>query len=327
MQKRPKIGVLLVNLGTPQSPDFFSVRTYLREFLWDPRVIETESRIGRAFWWLVLNLIILNLRPFKSAKLYRAIWTENGSPLLVESQRQASALQERLGEEYHVVLGMSYGSPSLKSGLRVLEQENIEKLIVLPLYPQYSGSTTGSVFEAVSESLREWRVIPELRFINNYYKNQSYINSLKEAVERFWAQHGRAKKLVFSFHGLPKKYCEKGDPYFFQCEATVKLLVEALSLNSDEWVMSFQSRVGRADWLMPYTDKILKSLPAAGVSSVQVFCPGFSVDCLETLEEIAIQNRDLFLEAGGKSYLYIPGLNSSKQHIEMMAELIRIGSV
>ena len=319
MEKVTRTGVLLVNLGTPTAPDFFSVRSYLKEFLSDSRVIE----VNRVLWWLILNLIILNLRPFRSAKLYKAIWTAQGSPLLVESRSQVQALQESLGEDYAVALGMSYGAPSIKTGLLALRRAGVESVIILPLYPQHSGATTGSVFDAVTKLFHSCRFIPEFKFVSHYYKNQSYIEALQARVEEFWAKYGKPQKLVFSFHGLPKEYCDKGDPYFSQCHETAQLLAEALHLTSEEWLISFQSRVGKADWLKPYTDQLFRALPKSGVTDIQVFCPGFSSDCLETLEEIAIQGRHFFMEAGGKAYAYIPALNSSREHIQMMADLVR----
>ncbi len=313
-----KIGVLLVNLGTPDAPDFFAVRRYLKEFLSDPRVIE----VNRVVWWLILNGIILNIRPYKSAKLYQSIWTKEGSPLLVESRRQVKALQALLGEKYVVELGMRYGSPSLKTGLLALRAAAVEKVIILPLYPQHAGATTGSTFDAVTALFQPCRHVPEFKFIPEYYHHPLYIDAMKEHIQNFQSARGKPQKLIFSFHGLPREYCEKGDPYFAQCQETAELLSHALGLSKGEWSVSFQSRVGKMEWLRPYTDELLASLPKEGVKKIQIFCPGFSADCLETLEEIAIQNKELFLHAGGESYEYIPALNSSAPHIQMMAELI-----
>jgi ferrochelatase len=308
-----------VNLGTPDSPDFFSVRTYLKEFLWDRRVIE----VNRVIWWLILNGIILNIRPLKSAKLYRAIWTKEGSPLLVESRKQVEALQKILGDGYVVALGMRYGAPSLKVGLLNLRQAGVESVVILPLYPQHSGATTGSTFDAITALFQHCRHVPKFKFITDYFKNSKYIEAMKVKIEDFQKKYGKPQKLIFSFHGLPQSYVDKGDPYFLQCHETSRLLAESLGLSLEEWSISFQSRVGRMEWLRPYTDEYLKSLPKLGVTNVQVFCPGFSSDCLETLEEIAIQNKKFFMEAGGHTYRYIPALNHSAEHIGMMADLVK----
>ena len=314
-------GVLLVNLGTPDAPDRASVRRYLKEFLWDPRVVE----VPRAAWWLVLNLVILNTRPARSAKAYEKVWTDQGSPLLSISYAQrdalARALGERVGWPIPVELAMRYGQPSIRRGLESLRSQDVRQVLVLPLYPQYSATTTASIFDAVTEELRRWRWIPELRFVNHYHDNPAYIAALADSVRAHRASYGAADKLLMSFHGIPEAYFHDGDPYHCECHKTGRLLADELGLSDDQWQLSFQSRLGPKQWLSPYTDMTLASLAEQGVKSVQVICPGFSADCLETLEEIAMENRDTFLEAGGERYEYIPCLNTDAAHIEMLAGL------
>ena len=315
---QPRTGLLLVNLGTPDSPSRADVRRYLKEFLTDPRVVE-GSRIA---WWLVLNGIILNTRPQKSAAAYGKIWTPQGSPLLYFTQLQRDALQQQLGDRVKVVMAMRYGKPSIAEGLAELKQDDCGRILVFPLYPQYSATTTGSVFDAVSKELQQWRWIPELRIINQYYDNPGYIGALADSVRTFQAANGTADKLLMSFHGLPRSYTEAGDPYASQCEQTASLLAAALDLEPSGWMMSYQSRVGPKEWLQPYTDKPLKQLAGQGVKKIQLICPGFAADCLETLEEIAMENRDVFLSEGGEEYQYIPCLNDSPPHIDALTQLI-----
>ena len=318
----PQIGVLMVNLGTPDAPDRASVRRYLKEFLWDPRVVE----MARPIWWLVLNGVILNTRPGRSARAYQKVWTDQGSPLLVISRQQREALAEllqlRFGCEVPVALGMRYGRPSIASALVELRQAGARRILVLPLYPQYSATTTASIFDAVSAELRRWRWLPELRFVNHYHDENGYIGALADSVRRYRAEFGDAEKLLMSFHGIPEEYFHKGDPYFCECQKTARLLADALELDTSRWQLSFQSRLGPKQWLQPYTDHTLVELARAGVKSVQVMCPGFSADCLETLEEIAMENREIFLEAGGERYEYIPCLNDGAEHIAMLANLV-----
>ena len=317
-----KTGVLLTNLGTPDSCDTSGVRRYLREFLWDPRVVE----VPRPVWWMILNLFILTTRPARSAKAYQKVWTEEGSPLLTISQRQAERLQSSLDQSYpdqfEVVMAMRYGNPSIADGLEKLRKAGVRKVLVFPLYPQYSATTTASTFDAVTAELQRWRWIPELRFINHYHDVDGYISSLEQSIRNYWQEHGKADKLIMSFHGIPKDYLLKGDPYFCECQKTARLLADKLELTDSQWQITFQSRLGAKEWLKPYTDKTLESLGKEGLKSVQVICPGFSADCLETLEEIAMENRDTFLEAGGESYQYIPCLNTKDQHIDMMHKLV-----
>lgn len=317
-----RIGILLTNLGTPDSCETADVRRYLREFLWDPRVVE----VPRPIWWIVLNLVILTTRPAKSAKAYKKVWTEQGSPLLSITRQQTERLQvfldKKYPDQYKVVTAMRYGNPSIADGLAQLRDAGINRVLVLPLYPQYSATTSASTFDAVTTELQQWREIPELRFINHYHDNEAYIESLAQSVRDYWREHGKADQLIMSFHGVPKDYVEKGDPYQKECEITARLLSEKLDLSDGQWQMTFQSRLGAKEWLKPYTDKTLEALPDKGIKSVQLICPGFSADCLETLEEIAMENRDVFLEAGGESYNYIPCLNSKDMHIDMMLSLV-----
>ena len=315
---KEKLGILLVNLGTPDAPDRTSVRRYLKEFLWDPRVVE----VPRPIWWFVLNGVILNTRPGRSAKAYQKVWTDQGSPLLSISYKQRDALAQRLGDAVPIALAMRYGSPSIEAGLEELRDAGARRILVLPLYPQYSATTTASIFDAVADALRKWRWLPELRFINHYHDEPTYISALADSVRRHRAQFGASDKLLLSFHGIPEEYFHKGDPYFCECQKSGRLLAEALDLKPDHWQLSFQSRLGPKQWLQPYTDKTLETMASEGVKSVQVICPGFSADCLETLEEIAMENREVFLEAGGEGYEYIPCLNAEAGHIDMLAGLV-----
>lgn len=315
----PRIGVLLVNLGTPDEPTAPALRRYLAEFLSDPRVIE----IPRLLWKLVLHGVILRTRPKKSAALYRQVWTSEGSPLLVISKQQQIAIQQSLGSEYSVKLGMRYGNPSIASALRELQAEAVRKIIVLPLYPQYAGPTTGSTFDAVSNELKKWRWVPELHFINNYCDNALYIEALANSVREFIEKNGKPQKFIFSYHGTPKRNLELGDPYYCLCIKTTRLVAEKLNLDKNDYIASFQSRFGYAEWLKPYTDETLKNLPAQGVKNIAILSPAFSADCLETLEELAVENRHVFLQAGGESYEYIPALNARDDHIFALANLIK----
>lgn len=313
------IGVLLANLGTPVAPDKKSVRKFLKEFLWDSRVIE----MPRILWWLVLNLFILNTRPKRSAGAYKKIWSDAGSPLMAISKAQLRALQQAYANSNIVVAAaMRYGQPSIAKGLQQLQHEGATRIVVLPLYPQYSATTTATTFDAVAKELKQWRRIPEMRFINHYHDNPKYIDALCNAIQQHWQQHARADKLVMSFHGIPHAYFKKGDHYYCECHKTSRLLAEQLALSDDQWQLTFQSRLGPKRWLKPYTDKTLHKLPPKGIKSVQVICPGFSADCLETLEEIAMQNQQIFMQAGGERYEYIACLNASRAHIDMMVALV-----
>lgn len=318
-----RVGILLTNLGTPEAPTTKALRKYLGEFLWDPRVVE----IPRPIWWMILNLIILRIRPKKSAETYAKIWMQDGSPLLVYTKAQAAAVKalvaERIGAEVcEVEFAMRYGQPSIDSALMKLQEKHVTRLIVLPLYPQYSGATTASTFDAVAKSLGKQRWMPELRFINQYADDENYIDACAQQISTFWQSKPRSEKLIFSFHGLPKKCLLKGDPYHCQCHKTARLIAEKLQLAEDQWQLTFQSRFGREEWLKPYTDKTLEQLAKEKkVKSVDVFCPGFSADCVETLEEIDMLNREVFLEAGGESFQYIPALNDSPAHVEAIYDI------
>ncbi|AOU99318.1 ferrochelatase [Acidihalobacter yilgarnensis] len=316
-----RLGVLLTNLGTPDAPTPAALRRYLREFLWDPRVVE----FPRLPWWLILNGVILNLRPRRSAHAYTKVWTTEGSPLLVHSRAQATGLRQRLEAAcpgpVSLALAMRYGTPSIEAGLRELREAGAERLLVLPLYPQYSGSTTGSTFDAVAETLRRWRWVPELRFVNHYHDDLAYIAAMAARIRAHWAEHGRGDHLLFSFHGVPRRYLLAGDPYHCHCHKTARLLAEALALDESGWTLGFQSRFGREEWLKPYVDGLLRTWPSEGRRSVDVFCPGFSADCLETLEEIAMQNRELFIATGGHHYAYIPALNDQAEHLDALTAL------
>ncbi len=321
-QSECSIGVLLVNLGTPEAPTPRSVRRYLRQFLSDPRVVE----FPRLPWWLILNLVILNVRPRRSAKAYEKIWTDDGSPLLVISKRQAGAVGRALAEGWegrmHVELGMAYGEPSIGGALERLRAGGVRRLLVLPLYPQYSGTTTGSVFDAVTRTLQQWRWVPELRFVNAYHDHPPYVRAVADKIRVQWGHGERGDRLLFSFHGVPQRYLLAGDPYHCQCQKSARLIAEDLDLADNEWSVVFQSRFGREPWLKPYCDQTLEALPDQRVKSVDIVCPGFSADCLETLEEIAQQNRDLFLCAGGERYQYIPCLNDDPAHIDLLSGLV-----
>ncbi len=316
------IGVLITNLGTPDAPTARALRRYLAEFLSDRRVVD----LPRAVWWPILHGIILRTRPARSAALYEKIWTEQGAPLRVISERQAMQLQERLKINHpgrvRVALGMRYGNPSLGAALRELRAAGAERLIVLPLYPQYSCSTTASTFDALAGELAQPRDLPAIRFIRDYHDHPGYLEALAASIKDAWEDSEPAERLLFSFHGTPLRYREEGDPYYRQSLATAEQVASRLSLPAERWQVVFQSRFGRESWLQPYADETLKALPGEGVRSVDVICPGFAADCLETLEEIAIANRELFLRAGGESYRYIPALNDRTDHIEALAEII-----
>jgi ferrochelatase len=315
--------IVLVNLGTPDAPTRSAVRRYLQEFLSDPRVVE----IPRAVWWFILNLIILPFRSGKSAKKYASIWTREGSPLKVHTAAQAQLLRGALGERGHqnltVAMAMRYGSPSLPEVLARLKADGAERIAMLPAYPQYSGTTTGSIYDAVFDHYGSVRNIPELRFVRNYHDHEAYIRALRLSVQAHWEAHGRPEKLVMSFHGVPKRTLMLGDPYHCECLKTARLLAAALKLTPDQYVVTFQSRFGKAEWLQPYTAPTIAQLARDGVRRVDVICPGFISDCLETLEEIAMEVRHEFEQAGGQGggLHYIPCLNESPAWIAALAEI------
>lgn len=316
------IGILLVNLGTPEEPTSSAVRRFLKQFLSDPRVIEYP----RWLWWLILNGIILRIRPSRSAAAYRKIWTDDGSPLMLFSKAIADGIQKefdaRMPGSANVELAMSYGEPSVEAAIDRLVAQGARRLLVLPMYPQYSGTTTASVIDAVARKFNRLRWVPETRFINQYHDEPGYIAALAASIREFWKRNGRGKKLMFSFHGVPKQTLLDGDPYHCQCQKTARLVAEALELGDDEWLLSFQSRVGREEWLRPYTDETVAALGQKGIGRLDVVCPGFSTDCLETLEEIAMQNAELFIESGGESLHYIPALNAREDHVSFLTDLI-----
>jgi ferrochelatase len=314
--------VLLVNLGTPDAPTKRAVRRYLAQFLADPRIVE----LPRWLWRLILHGVVLRIRPARSAALYAKIWTPQGSPLATGTAGLAEKLQValRVQRPGPIVVrhAMRYGSPGIGAVLRELAATGARRLLVVPLFPQYSATTTASVLDAVARELAAWRWVPELRFVADYHAELRYIEALARSIEGYWQRHGRAQRLLLSFHGIPEKYFRAGDPYFCQCQATARRLRERLGLDDNELLVTFQSRVGRAAWLKPYTEATLDALPAEGVKHIQVACPGFPIDCLETLEEIALRNHARFLHAGGERFEYIPALNSGDDHVAALAELI-----
>ncbi len=320
--QQTRIGVMLVNLGTPESPTVAAVRTYLDEFLSDPRVVE----FPRLPWWLVMQAFILRFRPRKVARAYASVWQSDGSPLMVHSQAQAAALQEELDshfpERFKVALAMRYGKPAIRDVMDGFRQQHCRNLLVIPMFPQYSATTTASVFDEVTRILKSWRMLPQLNILMHYHDRSSYIDALAMKIEASWQKNGRGKQLLMSFHGLPQSYHRAGDPYYCECMKTARLLADRLGLEDAAWQVVFQSRFGREPWLQPYLDKTISMLPAAGVHSVDVVCPGFAADCLETLEEVAEQNRDLFMNAGGERYQYISALNAQPGHIKMLVDIV-----
>lgn len=322
----PAVGVLLANLGTPEAPTAEALRPYLREFLTDPRVIELPAWK----WRPILEAFVLTRRPKASAELYRKVWTEGGSPLLVISERQRAAIAERLAEQVgnplHVALGMRYGRPSIAEALRELRDLGCRRLLVLPLYPQYSSATTGSTFDALAAELTAWRWVPELRTIHGYHGDDAYLDALARSIEDFWVGNGggRPAKLLFSYHGIPKRYFLAGDPYHCFCHETSRRVAERLGLEDDAWEVTFQSRFGREEWLKPYTDETIKAMAKAGIPSLDVISPAFAADCLETLEELDGLNREFWEHAGGPAdgYRYIPCLNDRDDHVALLADLV-----
>ena len=319
----PRTAVLLCNLGTPDAPTAEALRRYLAEFLGDARVVE----IPRLIWMAILHGIILRVRPAKSAAKYATIWTEEGSPLKVWTQRQAQALQDRFrqaGTSVTVRYAMRYGTPSIAGVMDELKAEGITRVLVLPAYPQYSGTTTASVMDAIYRWGLSTRRLPELRFINHYHDDPGYIRALAESVKSSWAKNGRGEKLVMSFHGVPERTLHLGDPYHCECYKTARLVAQELGLQKQDYLVTFQSRFGKAKWLEPYTEPSLEALAREGVANVDVICPGFTSDCLETLEEIAQEAQEAFLHAGGKRFTYIPCLNDNASWIEAMDQLLSL---
>lgn len=316
----PRTAVLYCNLGTPDSPSTADVRRFLAEFLSDPRVVE----IPRLLWLLILHGIILRFRPAKSAAKYASIWMPEGSPLKVWTEKQAKLLQGWLGQRGHLVqvrYAMRYGQNSIASQLNELKAGGVTRVLIVPAYPQYSATTTASVFDAVYVWAHQVRNIPELRFVNRYHDHAAYITALAESIQRYWKTHGRPEKLVMSFHGVPERTLSLGDPYHCECFKTARLLAQALQLEPTQFKVTFQSRLGRAKWLEPYTEPTLIAMAKAGAKRVDVVCPGFTSDCLETLEEIAMEGRAAFLNAGGKEFHYIPCLNDDPAWIKALCEI------
>ncbi|TMN40602.1 ferrochelatase [Pseudoalteromonas piscicida] len=318
-----KTGILITNLGSPDAPTAKALRVYLAEFLSDPRIVE----IPRLIWLMILHGIILRVRPKKSAHAYQSIWTDEGSPLITISRAQTDKIEKQLRiegfEDIEVELAMRYGNPSIESGLEKLRDKGITRIIIVPLYPQYSSATTGSTFDQISKVLRAWRWVPELHFINGYHKHPLYIESLANSIREDLEANGEPDKLVFSYHGTPKLFLDRGDPYHCFCQQTTRLVVEKLNLDKEKVMTTFQSRFGKAEWLQPYTDKTLESFPSQGIKNVAILSPAFSADCLETLEELEVENREVFESAGGEKYRYIPALNDRDDHIKAITALIK----
>jgi ferrochelatase len=313
--------LLLVNLGTPEAPNAGAVRRYLREFLSDPRVVE----IPKPIWWPILNGIVLPIRGPRSAHAYASIWTEQGSPLMALTRALTAEVARQMAARHPDVVvdfAMTYGSPSLPERIAALKAQGIERIRILPLYPQYSGTSTGSVFDAMAKYLLKERALPEVHFIRDYFDHPAYITAIAERIRHFWREEGRAPFLLMSFHGLPRRNVDLGDPYRSQCETTARLVAQQLGLKDGEWQLVFQSRFGKQEWLKPYCVDALRELPGRGVQALDVVCPGFAVDCLETLEEIAIANKEVFEAAGGTAYRMIPALNDSPEHAAALLQVI-----
>lgn len=321
-QTQAKTAILLTNLGTPEAPTAKALRVYLKEFLSDPRVVE----IPRLVWLIILHGIILRIRPKKSAKLYQSIWTEQGSPLMVISKALTTKVSQAITDKYQntvmVDLAMRYGQPSIENALENFQQQGVQNIIVLPLYPQYAGPTTGSTFDAVVNVIKRWRWIPSLHFISSYHDHPLYIKALANSVNEHVLKFGKPDKFVLSYHGMPKLFLERGDPYYCFCHKTTRLLMAELGWQEDNCVMSFQSRFGKAEWLKPYTDETLVELAQQGHKHVAIISPAFSADCLETLEELAHENKETFINAGGEQYYYIDALNERDDHCQMVLDIV-----
>ena len=319
--KNKQIGVLITNLGTPDSPTNKGLKKYLNQFLMDRRVVD----LPRIFWVPLLKIIILNIRPRKSAKLYRKIWTDKGSPLLSFSRKIIEKIDEKFKDKknnFIIILGMRYGNPSIKEALQTFKKEGVSKILVFPLYPQTGSPTTSSTFDAINNFLNKELWMPNLRFISGYHDHPFYIDLLANSIEKSFSDNGKPEKLIFSFHGMPKRYLKNGDPYYCFSHKTARLVAEKLNLKTDEYDLAFQSRFGREEWLKPYIEDIIIDYKEEGVKSLQIISPAFSVDCLETLEEINIQYRKLFLSNGGERFHYIPCLNDTEGHIDMIKVII-----
>jgi len=315
-----KRAVLIVNLGSPDKLTVRAVRRFLREFLQDPRVVN----LPRSLWWLILNFFVLPFRPRKSKKAYAEVWTERGSPLIYLTQDLTDKIAAHYQQDANmtVQMAMSYGKPSLATRLRKLRKEQYEQLTIVPLYPQYSSTTTASVFDAVASELMQWRYVPELHFVSDYHQHPLYIEAIAESVQEAWSKQAKGEILLMSFHGLPDVLTTKGDPYYYQCLKTAELIADKLQLKENQWRIVFQSRFGKAKWLQPYCIETLMALPEEGFKNIDIICPGFTIDCLETLEEINMTNKEIFMQAGGKQYQYIAALNDSEASVKLMLGLI-----
>ena len=319
---KEKIGVLITNLGTPDAPNKKELKVYLNQFLSDPRVIE----LPKILWQIILKLVILQIRPSKSAEAYKQIWTDKGSPLLDIANRQLNKIQSSFSSKNENIVfevGMRYGNPSIPDALIKLQKKQVRRLLVLPMYPQYCAATTGSTFDEVTNVLQKWRWIPEMRFINQYFEEKNYIEALSNSIKSFWKKTSKPQKIIFSYHGIPKRYLTNGDPYHCFCLKTTRLVKENMGLSDDEIMTTFQSRFGREEWLKPYTSETLKELPKQGIKNIHIISPGFSSDCLETLEELEEENKEYFMESGGENYHYIPCLNDHDDHIDVFVNLIK----
>ena len=319
---KEKIGVLITNLGTPDAPNKKELKVYLNQFLSDPRVIE----LPKILWQIILKLVILQIRPSKSAEAYKQIWTDKGSPLLDIANRQLNKIQSSFSSKNENIVfevGMRYGNPSIPDALLKLQKKQVRRLLVLPMYPQYCAATTGSTFDEVTNVLQKWRWIPEMRFINQYFEEKKYIEALSNSINSFWKKTSKPQKIIFSYHGIPKRYLTNGDPYHCFCLKTTRLVKEHMGLSDDEIMTTFQSRFGREEWLKPYTSETLKELPKQGIKNIHIISPGFSSDCLETLEELEEENKEYFMESGGENYHYIPCLNDHDDHIDVFVNLIK----
>ena len=314
-----KTGIILANLGSPFEPTTKEVRRFLGQFLWDPRVVN----LPRPIWWIILNCFVLPFRPSKSAKAYRKVWHEKGSPLTSLTRQLAKKLADRFNDRgVTTTYAMRYGEPSMATRLKEFKAEGITDIVVLPLYPQYSSTTTASIYDDLVKELNQWRHLPSFQFISDYHQNDAYIAAVAEVIRQAWQEQYKNELLIMSFHGLPEALTKWGDPYFHQCHKTAALLAEKLGLAETQWKIVFQSRFGKAEWLKPYCVDTLEQLPSAGIKTVDVVCPGFAVDCLETLEEIAMENKSIFEEAGGVSYRYIEALNDSDLHVDALVHLL-----
>jgi protoporphyrin/coproporphyrin ferrochelatase len=314
-----KTGVLLANLGSPSAPTTRAVRRFLKDFLWDPRVVN----LPRPLWWVILHFFVLPFRPGRSALAYRKVWHEKGSPLTYLTRDLTEKAADKLNAKGITTnYVMRYGEPSIANQLRAFKKAGITDLIVLPLYPQYSSTTTASIYDHLVKELNQWRHLPSIQFISDYHQDRHYIAAVAESIEQAWREQGKNELLLMSFHGLPAQLTQWGDPYFHQCHKTAVLIAEKLGLSEKEWMIVFQSRFGKAEWLKPYCVDALQNLPGQGIKTVDVVCPGFAVDCLETLEEIAMENKSIFMKSGGTSYRYIPALNDSEAHVNAIVNLL-----